>query len=151
MSSEQPKTVMEAFSLIRDDLARIEAKIDRMGQPSGKAAPSRASAAGPPASGGDDNPMVTMDPRDWKGESHKNKRYSDCPPEFLLQLAGLLDWFAKKNQGEPEKAQKDASRAASARRWADKLKGGFMGEPAPDDHGADPQNYGSGDDSDIPF
>src|SRR5258705_8538059 len=45
------------------------------------------------------NPEVRSDPKDWTNagkESMKGKRYSQCSPDFLVMLAGLLDWQAGK-------------------------------------------------------
>lgn len=69
------------------------------------------------------DPEVRYDPKRWRGESYKGRRYSECPADYLLELAGFLDWMAGKDEeeGGAEKLKyagykrKDAARA---RGWA---------------------------------
>lgn len=83
------------------------------------------------------DPEVRSDPKGWiesGGQSMKGRRFSACPPEYLDQLAGLLEWQAKKD-AEQNKTytsrktgeevataplkRKDAARAMA---WAQRLR-----------------------------
>lgn len=71
------------------------------------------------------NPIVNFNPRDWSGESFKNARMSECPPDFLDMIAETFDYFASKaeekdeqtDKGKPIAVYKRAD-AARARGWA---------------------------------
>jgi hypothetical protein len=63
------------------------------------------------------NPTTRFDPRDWKGPSHKGKRFSLCPPEYLELLAKAFDYFAEQESDEKKKRFKLLD-AARARGWA---------------------------------
>lgn len=73
-------------------------------------------------------PAVRKDPKRWTGPSYVGKKYSECPSDYLLQLAGLLDWQAAKDK---EKGDTDSLKyagykerdAARARGWAARNKG----------------------------
>lgn len=77
------------------------------------------------------DPKVNFNPRGWKGQSFKGRRYSQCPPEFLDALAEALDYFAGKadeknevtDKGKPvgDFKRKDAARA---RGWAARARKG---------------------------
>lgn len=77
------------------------------------------------------DPQVTFDPRDWKGESFKGLRFSQCPAEFLEMLAETFDYFAEKaertneqtNNGKPVAPYKRKD-AARARGWAARARDG---------------------------
>jgi hypothetical protein len=94
------------------------------------------------------NPRVYTDPKRWlenDGESQKNKNYSDCPAEFLDQLAGFLIWQAKQNEeqannpelaakwGGAEKMRRSAHfkklDAARALGWAKRVRAGYVPSP----------------------
>jgi hypothetical protein len=53
--------------------------------------------------------VVKKDPKSWKGESMVGKRFSECAPEYLDQLAKFFEWCAAKeladgklnNKGKP--------------------------------------------------
>ena len=73
------------------------------------------------------DPQVKLQPRAWKGESQVGKRYSECPPTFLGQLAAMLDSFADKSEldTDPQRqryAKWDRENAATARRWKSQLE-----------------------------
>ena len=69
------------------------------------------------------DPEVRYDPKRWRGDSYKGRRYSECPADYLLELAGFLDWMAGKDEEEGGEdklkyagyKRKDAARA---RGWA---------------------------------
>jgi hypothetical protein len=73
-------------------------------------------------------PAVRKDPKRWTGASYVGKKYSECPSDYLLQLAGLLDWQAGKDE---EKGDTDSLKyagykrrdAARARGWAKRNAG----------------------------
>lgn len=118
-----------------------------------RAAPSAASAAsaGPSVAPDSDldgqwgNEKVKADPRDWSGPSFKGRLMNECPPDFLDQYAGLMDFFAEKNTGMKtdkgaDKSAFDRRSGARARGWAKRLRGGWkppqVTEP---DWGGEPQ------------
>ena len=41
---------------------------------------------------------IKFDPRDWTGDSCKNKRMSQCPPAFLDIFAETADYFAGEDE-----------------------------------------------------
>lgn len=71
------------------------------------------------------NPKVKFMAKNWKGQDVTGWSFSDCPPEYLDMHAHMLDYFAKKDSANPEKA-KDAiwraKDAARARGWAERLR-----------------------------
>jgi len=71
------------------------------------------------------NPKVKFMAKNWKGHDVTGWSFSDCPPEYLDMHAHMLDYFAKKDAANPEKA-KDAiwraKDAARARGWAERLR-----------------------------
>lgn len=79
------------------------------------------------------NPDVRFDPRDWTGEPHKGRRFSECQPAFLDMLAETFDYFAGKAEatgeltagGKPV-AQYKRLDAARARGWAARLRNGYQ-------------------------
>ena len=82
------------------------------------------------------DPMVRMTPRDWSGPSYKTRPMSECPPEFLDQLADLLDWTAE--QAESKNEMTDAGKpigayrrrdAGRARGWAARKRRAPIQEP----------------------
>lgn len=89
------------------------------------------------------NPIIKFDPRDWAGDSFKNRSMSECPADYLDLVANAFEWFAKKAQAADERTasgkpvadfkRKDAARA---RGWAKRIRGGWkpetFGAPAAD-------------------
>jgi hypothetical protein len=75
--------------------------------------------AGPKA-----DPTVRFEPRSWKGPEQKGKRFSECLPEFLEQLAEALAWGAD-NPKDDEARKYAAGNRADARRartWARRIR-----------------------------
>lgn len=71
------------------------------------------------------NPVMKKDPPRWKGESYVGKTLSQCPPDYLENLAGFREWQAEKNEADPAKAKyagNDRKDAARARGWAARLR-----------------------------
>lgn len=111
------------------------------------------------------NPEVkAKDPRDWTGITMKGKRFSECPPEYLLLVADRLDYFSDQNrtlaedqQTPPEnvqellkKARYNRIDAARARGWAARLKAGWT-PPADDTFGAPVEGVAPLTSDDIAF
>jgi len=75
--------------------------------------------------------VVKFDPRDWRGDSCKGLRLSQCPADFLDMLAGTLDYLAEKAERTNEQTtggkavapykRKDAARC---RGWAARVRAG---------------------------
>lgn len=95
------------------------------------------------------DPVIQQkDPRDWTaggGETMKGRRFSQCPPEYLDQVASRLDYFAEVAEKEGKKTSngKDVAPfnrrdAARARGWAKRLRGGWK-PPADAGFDDDPQ------------
>lgn len=138
--SDTPTT---AGRLILEQLARIEAKIDRLlGQQPASAAPGIAPDSDLDSQWGDEE--VKKNPKRWQGDSFAGRRMSECSPEFLDCLAEHFDYKAGK---EAEDAQDSAlteeqraakkkysgysrKSAARARGWAARLRAGWK-PPAP--------------------
>lgn len=97
------------------------------------------------------DPQVRKDPPRWSGASYAGKHYSECPPEYLETLAGLLDWQAGKDmeKGDEQSVKyagykrKDAARA---RGWAKRLLDGWKKASA-----FDSLPTGGGGADDLPF
>ena len=133
MSAEQGG----AGRLILEQLARMEAKIDRLlGQQAASAAPGIAPDSDLDSQWGDEE--IRKDPpRDWSGDSHKGRRMSECPPEYLDALAGYFDWKAGKEDEEAQRldgeeqskkrkyAGYSRKSAARVRGWAQRLRSGW--------------------------
>jgi hypothetical protein len=75
------------------------------------------------------NPKVFHKLKDWD-EDMKGRQYSECPSEFLLKLAGLLEWIANQQEAEEELTAQGKPRcgytrldAARARGWAKRNQG----------------------------
>lgn len=103
------------------------------------------------------NPVVRKDPRGWKGDSFVGCRFSECPPEYLDELASLFDWMGDKDEeeGKTYKGKPTApykrSDAGRARGWAKRLRDGW--KPSNGAAGEEEnQNYGGvGNDEPLPF
>lgn len=87
------------------------------------------------------NPEVkAKSPRDWTGPSMTGKRFSECPPEYLDQVAARLDYFAEQNAAsenadDRKKATYNRKDAARARGWAARIRAGW--QPPVDSFGGD--------------
>jgi hypothetical protein len=78
------------------------------------------------------DPVLKFSPRDWRGASYKNCKFSECPPELLDLVADSLDYFARKSEEQDERTsngkplapfkRKDAARA---RGWAKRIRAGY--------------------------
>jgi hypothetical protein len=85
------------------------------------------------------NPEVRMVPSKWTGQDYKGWKFSDCPAEFLDELAGMLEAIARKQAQDPVKAKYadwSAKDAARARAWAERHRkngGPAKAAPMPDD------------------
>lgn len=73
---------------------------------------------------------IRMNPRDWKGESHKGRTMSRSVPDFLDLYAETMDFFASKNL-DATKAGYDRRSASRARGWAKRMRGGWVAPPPP--------------------
>ena len=111
-------------------LKSIDTKLERMAGGNGAA----------PASDADldskygDPEVKAKDPRDWTGPTMKDRRFSQCPPEYLEMVAERLDYFSSQLKGETEEEQKKLKYqkldAARARGWAKRLRSGWKPAPA---------------------
>lgn len=77
------------------------------------------------------NPEIRKDPPRWSGKSYVGSRMSDCPADYLENLAGFKDWQARKQEEANEvdakgRPRSDWSRkdAKLARGWARRSSGG---------------------------
>ncbi len=156
----------EEVQLLREILTTLREIRDgaRAGSPSAGGAPS---SAGGTVAGDREldsewgNPIVRKDPRDWKGPSFVGCNFSECPPEYLDQLAGLFDWMADRDEekgavtkGKKPSAPYKRSDAARARGWAKRARDGWQAPAKSSDQEADRSStdYGGTDAvDDIPF
>lgn len=105
------------------------------------------------------DPIVKSDPKRWDGKSYVGHKFSECPADYLVMLAGLLDWQADKDEQSHhtytsksgkviETAPLKRKDAARARGWAqrnrEKLAQGLF-------HAVAPPPIEPDDMSDIPF
>jgi hypothetical protein len=120
-----PQNLLALVARIRHDLDALEAEV------TGAALPQRQTvnaAMGLPEPAPDadldsqyGDPEVRTMPKDWQGQNLVGAKYSQCPPDFLKMLAGLLMWQARKDEeagkltakGHPvaDFKRKDAARA----------------------------------------
>lgn len=116
--------------LVTEALRRIEQKLDEVLKMA-KAAPtatgtfSKKSVTDEDLDGKYGNPEVRMVPSRWTGLDYKGWKFGDCPPEFLEEMAGMLDAIARKQAGDPAKAKFSdwsAKDAARARGWAERKR-----------------------------
>lgn len=81
---------------------------------------------------GDPEVKFNKSPRDWAGANMKGRRFSECPPDYLDQLADLFDYLAEqaeeKNEVSPTSGKPTApykrKDAARARGWASRIRSG---------------------------
>lgn len=112
-------------------LTALEARVAALEAARAAPAPSPAAVQSAPAGGGVapardldgkyGNPIVRKDPPRWGGESCKGRPFSECPADYLDELAGFLDWRAEREAEQPEKAKYarfSRADAARARGWA---------------------------------
>lgn len=155
MPTTPNEEILAEIRQANERLDRIEAQLDRLGagRPTAPASPAAPfQPADKPIADDRDldsqygDPEVRRDPKDWTGASCVGLRYSQCPPEFLDMLAGLLDWQSRKSaeknemtaNGKP-RADYLARDAARARGHAARLRAKPAGrkppprQPPPDD------------------
>lgn len=102
-----------------------------------------------------DPEVKAKDPRDWTGDTMKGRKFSECPPEYLDQVASRLDYFAdqlasSQDADEQKKRRYNLIDAARARGWAARLRGGWTPPAADAAFGAPATGEPLTDDS-IPF
>lgn len=93
--------VMGFLALISDRLAALESA-GPVARPQPAAAPQVTSAGDLIASDAEldsqyGNPEIRKDPPRWTGQSYAGARMSECPTDYLLNLAGFFDWKAQKD------------------------------------------------------
>lgn len=128
----------EALDVLRSIDATLKAML-ALAQP--RTAAARASQPKPVASDRDldgkyGDPVVKVMPRDWHGATYKNRKFSECPPNLLDQLAEMFEYFAgqadtkneRTNSGKPvgDYRRQDAARA---RGWAKRMRAGIHHAP----------------------
>lgn len=59
-------------------------------------------------------------PKDWRGPSYEGRCASECPADFLLEYAALLEWKASKQaeEGKEFYAKTAVRDATLCRKWA---------------------------------
>lgn len=148
----QLEATREVADLLRQVLGALAAAPARSAPNSSGAgsAPRQSGKGGEVASARDldsqwGNPTV-KDPKRWTGPTYSGKRMSECPPEYLEELADFKDWQADKREDEGPDGIKKAGYcrkdAARARGWAERLRQGFQAPaaqpPGPRDDDVDP-------------
>jgi hypothetical protein len=98
---------------------------------------------------------VRMVPSKWAGPDYKGWKFSDCPPEFLDEMSGMLDAVSRKQAQDPAKAKYadwSAKDAARARAWAERIRKNAPKKLAEsEDWDAAPAALGETSDPDFPF
>lgn len=145
--TDQQQTALDLLTSIDATLKRIEAKLATTIH----ATPKVATASDLDGKYGD--PEVRFNPKRWKGPSFKGKRYSQCVPEFLDELADALEFFADKDEASGAMTSNNKplapfrrADAARARGWAERIRSGVVPMPTP---GAAP-TWASADVDDVP-
>ena len=150
----------EKFALLEARVLVLESKIGN-GAASSGAAPQTSTGAGGIAtdyemSGEWGNPTVHKDPPRWKGDSFAACQFSDCPSEYLSELANFFDWCADRDEenGKTYLHKKSGEQRPSAplrrrdaklaRGWAKRNEGKAVGRSDADDSG-------DGGEDGIPF
>jgi len=154
MPSNDADPTLALIARIRADLDTLEAQLT--GQPvqrtgASKGLPTPADDADLDGQYG--NPTVRKDPPRWTGSSFVGATFSDCPADYLKDLAGFLAWCADKsdeknemaNNGKPRSGylRKDAARALG---WAQRNERKAAPRPK-----AKPTSLNDPDDSEVPF
>jgi hypothetical protein len=124
---------MSAIAVLRDQVTGLLAELSvSRSRPAAEVAPAAVEiASDADLSGPYGDPEVRKDPPRWTGQSYAGCRMSDCPPDYLENLASFFDWKARKDdesnavdgKGNPKSkwARLDASRARGwSRRNANK-------------------------------
>jgi uncharacterized membrane protein YgcG len=91
------------------------------------------------------DPSIPFDPRGWRGDSFKGRRFSEAPPEFLDMLASFFTFSANNpKEGKEQYAGSDRFKASLALGWAYRKRiGGAAAAPARN-NGGPRQNSGGG-------
>jgi hypothetical protein len=110
------------------------------------------------------NPTIRRDPKRWLsngGASFVGARYSECPADYLDEVAGFCEWAASKDEAKgTDEGRKYADYgrrdAARARGWAARIRAGYVATPqaAPAKRMIDAESFDAaafGDDSELPF
>ena len=99
------------------------------------------------------NPTVRKNPPRWQGQDCAGLKYSDCPPDFLDTLAGLLDWQAGKADEKNETANNGKPRSLYLRKDAARARGhaARIRAKAASKRAANPTGRGSMNDDEPPF
>jgi hypothetical protein len=85
------------------------------------------------------NPIVRFSPKNYRGVSCVNKKFSECPPAFLDMYAEALQYSAEHpKEGKSQYAALSAKDAARARGWSAKIKAGWKPPAAEADEYAQP-------------
>lgn len=105
------------------------------------------------------DPAVRKDPKRWEGPSFAGCHFSECPADYLDELAGLFDWMADKDEESGNMTKGDKPKptapykrrdAARARGWAKRIREGWKpSAPSADD--PPPNDDYSAEVPDIPF
>lgn len=103
------------------------------------------------------DPTVHKNPPRWQGPDYAGAKFSQCPPDYLRDLAGLLVWRARKadeegrttSKGRPQSEflLKDAARALG---WAARHEAKATAHRKPASAGVS-QRGSMNDDEDVPF
>lgn len=95
------------------------------------------------------DPVVRSMPKFWTGADYKGKKYSECPPELLDQVADQQEWVANKADEKSEHTDDGKpiapfrrNDAAKARGWAQRMRKGGWTPPAP--AAQEPASWASG-------
>ena len=70
------------------------------------------------------NPNAPFDPRSWKGATFKGRPFSQCPADYLEELAKALEMMGASETDEAKRHWK-AIDAARARGWAERIRSGW--------------------------
>ncbi len=143
------RAILEALARLGEQMTRLESKFDKLMASGSTALPGVASDADLDGQYG--NPEVKKNPPRWQGESCVGRRYSECPVEFLDEMAGFQSWAAGKEDAKAaaesdEAAKKTAEknawyarqRAGYARGWAARLRAGWKPPQADEGHPTGP-------------
>lgn len=108
------RTLEERLSAVETELAAVKAQL-------ASNAAGRTAAATLPSVNIDNehgDPVVRKDPPRWKGVTHVGSHYSMCPPGYLRELAGFLQWKAGKELAEGKEKYSGYSMLDAARALA---------------------------------
>lgn len=117
----------------RTRLAAVEGKLTAMlaalGGGGGAVAGALPIASDADLDGDHGDPLIRgKDPKNWQGESFSGRHMSEASADYLDELAGLLEWKAKKEEADPAKskyAKYSRADAARARGWARRKRNGW--------------------------